>query len=601
MIINMMVRGQRLTAASNAPLIVSDTINYIDANFAFLTPDWDGLVKWAHFAQGDKVYDVMLEDDKITQDVGLDLDAGLWQVYLHGNRIEDGIVTQRITTDTVGITVRRSGVLNGEPLPGIPPSAAEQILADAEAAKRIAQSVRDDADKGAFDGAQGPVGPKGDKGDKGDTGDTGATGPQGPSGLDAPQIDDETASADHPWSGDKTAKEIDAAELAVINKVCPPFEASGSVVQCYPVEGYPLQVVSEIEAYQEGEGDPGPDHVRPIKGWDSLELTRCGKNLLDRRELEKYDNWRVDIATSGTYPTTIDRGYLMSLAPGTQYTVSFDDHESYPKYFYLCHAVDGVGYLDTYLTAENVINNPYSFTAQTGVEYFLRLGWTQSQATFAIMISKLKDLQLEIGSSATSYAPYTGDTYAQALPETVYGGQYNWTTGELLINRERLVLSSETIRGKSYYAASTAQTTPVLVVYDFHNLPFNDKTWRCNQFRMAYETPIEADNMIFSWNSYFGIGCFAIRHDEWDSLDSALQWLDERYAGNNPVVVEYPLAEPYTLHLSPRQIQAVSGVNTLFGSAGNTTVSGRLDPIHITQSMLDRLAALSEGIGLDNQ
>ena len=66
----------------------------------------------------------------------------------------------------------------------------------------IAQSVRDDADAGLFDGAQGPEGPigpvgpkgeqgvqgeKGDVGPQGPKGDTGDAGPQGPQGETGPQ------------------------------------------------------------------------------------------------------------------------------------------------------------------------------------------------------------------------------------------------------------------------------------------------------------------------------------------------------------------------------------------------------------------------------
>lgn len=166
--INFTVRGQSLDGSWRTPMIVSDTINYIEADFTFMTSDWKGLVKWAHFSQGAKTYDVMLdESDRISQDAGLNLGAGVWKVYLHGNRLEDGQITQRITTDTAEITVRRSGILNGEPLPSIPPTAAEQIAAAAQQAKQIAQSVRDAADSGAFDGEPGPAGPKGEKGDPG--------------------------------------------------------------------------------------------------------------------------------------------------------------------------------------------------------------------------------------------------------------------------------------------------------------------------------------------------------------------------------------------------------------------------------------------------
>ena len=60
----------------------------------------------------------------------------------------------------------------------------------------IAQSVRDDADAGLFDGSQGPsgpigpVGPQGEqglRGEKGEKGDTGLQGPQGDPGPQGPQ------------------------------------------------------------------------------------------------------------------------------------------------------------------------------------------------------------------------------------------------------------------------------------------------------------------------------------------------------------------------------------------------------------------------------
>ena len=46
----------------------------------------------------------------------------------------------------------------------------------------IAQSVRDDANNGLFDGAQGPIGPVGPKGEQGIQGEKGDIGPQGPKG-----------------------------------------------------------------------------------------------------------------------------------------------------------------------------------------------------------------------------------------------------------------------------------------------------------------------------------------------------------------------------------------------------------------------------------
>ena len=64
---------------------------------------------------------------------------------------------------------------------------------------------------------------------------------------DAAHIDD-TSVGDKAWSSKN-----------IVDKLCPAFEVSGAEVSCEPVEGYPLQVVSHIEAVQEGSGDPSPN------------------------------------------------------------------------------------------------------------------------------------------------------------------------------------------------------------------------------------------------------------------------------------------------------------------------------------------------------
>ena len=127
-------------------------------------------------------------------------------------------------------------------------------------------------------GATGPQGAPGAQGEKGDKGDTGATGPQGVpgaqgadgapgkdgrDGLDAPQIDDTTVSDAAPWSSQH-----------IVDILCPPLEESGNPVVCYPVAGSKLGVTASWEPAQEGEGTPSPDNICPIRGKDSVSITR---------------------------------------------------------------------------------------------------------------------------------------------------------------------------------------------------------------------------------------------------------------------------------------------------------------------------------------
>lgn len=121
------VHGQTLRI--NASGVVADTINYLTARFTFQTSDWGGLEIWAHFAKGEDTYDIRLDDGQITQDMRLNLSAGKWRLYLHGNRYDGGTVIQRVTTEVKTIEVAPTGTLDGEPFPEMPASETERILA----------------------------------------------------------------------------------------------------------------------------------------------------------------------------------------------------------------------------------------------------------------------------------------------------------------------------------------------------------------------------------------------------------------------------------------------------------------------------------------
>ena len=62
------------------------------------------------------------------------------------------------------------------------------------------------------------------------------------------------------------------SSMQIVNTLCPPFTVSGATVQCTPVANYPLGVQVEITPTQEGTGDPSPENVRPIVGWDAVNI-----------------------------------------------------------------------------------------------------------------------------------------------------------------------------------------------------------------------------------------------------------------------------------------------------------------------------------------
>lgn len=150
---------------------------------------------------------------------------------------------------------------------------------------------------------------------QGPRGETGATGPQGPAGADGIGLPVATAEdagkvpvvgADGNYTLGEPVPEVDAtlteagapADAAavgaaieaitpddaavdgkpwtskhIVDMLCPPLEASGNPVQCYPVAGYPLEVKATWQPRQAGTGDPSPENVRPITGLDEVTVT----------------------------------------------------------------------------------------------------------------------------------------------------------------------------------------------------------------------------------------------------------------------------------------------------------------------------------------
>jgi len=77
---------------------------------------------------------------------------------------------------------------------------------------------------------------------------------------------DDTKVGDGSWSAKK-----------LIDTLCPGFAVTGKAVSCYPVEGYPLEVVSTILPRQEG--TPALDNPCPVLGTDTVMLTCNGEEI----------------------------------------------------------------------------------------------------------------------------------------------------------------------------------------------------------------------------------------------------------------------------------------------------------------------------------
>ena len=138
------IDGQTIRFTS--PVIAANSRDYLTARFHFSGEEWEGYSKWAHFRQGETVYDLNLENDEIGSGMHLNLSLGQWEVYLTGHREET-----RITTVPVLLQVRESGLID-EPLHQIPLSVAEQVDSKANLALEKARAIEAQIESGALDG-----------------------------------------------------------------------------------------------------------------------------------------------------------------------------------------------------------------------------------------------------------------------------------------------------------------------------------------------------------------------------------------------------------------------------------------------------------------
>ena len=196
-----------------------------------------------------------------------------------------------------------------------------------------------------------------------------------------PKIDNEAVSNDI-WSS-KT----------IADRFCLPFTEKGNVVTCNPVEGYPMEVVTEGTA-----------------------ITRCGENLWNF----KADVERVTPTTKADGTTASFWGYAVHLPPGA-YTLHTERVSgTSARYIYGdINSADG-SYkksVDTY-TATNATTQ--KFTLEEGdVLYVYNGNGSSDESTSNGFFKNQFNVQIEMGSVATAYKPYRGGTFTATPSSTI--------------------------------------------------------------------------------------------------------------------------------------------------------------------------------------
>ena len=400
-------------------------------------------------------------------------------------------------------------------------------------------------------GPQGAQGPQGEKGDTGPQGPKGDPGPAGADGKDGIQIDD-TAVGPDAWSSKH-----------IVDMLCPPLEETGNPLQCYPVANYPLGVTASWEPTQEGSAEPSPDNVRPIKGRDSVTVTRCGETLwsLDKITLQTYNSnitTKIDMDAVNLLPRNVQLYFSGECSTGTLREVRFYDGTGAE-----IGTLRANGGSSTVLKAGNIAT----------VRLYAGLDENRERTC--------TNLQITLGTTApTAYAPYTGQTSTLTLPRTIYGGTVDAVTGV----------------GKEVWRSITLDGVSEKFVNEY------DDYWNL----LPMNTPgISNQNIDYIVSSHFyhafggNITGFLFTTSSmmkryFATPDELNAYIAAQYAAGTPVQIAYKLVtpEPFTA-TGALPIPALPGVNTIMTDADSVTVTGRADPIKRITDLEDAVASMT--------
>lgn len=226
--------------------------------------------------------------------------------------------------------------------------------------------------------------------------------------------------------------------------------ASGAIISFSDGADLPLKsLLVDIDPVQSGSGDPSPSNVRAISGWDSVKVTRTGKNLLKPPTVSTSEHNGISFAY------TSDGGIVCN---GTSTGVAYSAVQNgfrLPVGQYVKNTQDsnGIGVLVQIKTSPNwttvrgggvsdrtVTINAEDTLYDLAVRIRIPSGITLNNYVYYPM--------LRLSGDSDTYEPYNGVNVSIDLGQSVYGGTLNPLTGVLTAYPYYSSYNGETLTGR---------------------------------------------------------------------------------------------------------------------------------------------------------
>lgn len=315
--------------------------------------------------------------------------------------------------------------------------------------------------------------------------------------------------------------------------------ASGAIASFTGLRAAPIIVRSQINAIQQGSGDPAPDNIRPIIGVSECNVVRCGVNVWD----EEFESGYYDVNDNGVpKPSGSWARSKNAIKVSSNYSYyALASHTNFVVLFY------------------DINNNLISYNGALKNTAFTPPANTVWMRFYGTPSGFENDTCINYPSTDTDYHAYSGNTYTIQLDDTCYGGSLNVTTGMLTVDKG--VVDMGTLNWVYDSTYNRFNTTYSLIK------PSGGA--RTAKIMCSVLTPITDGRPVSQVpnNSIYQGTSYSISAHDNRFTDATL--FTNAVTGQTIV---FPLANPITVQLTPAEIWQTIGSNSIFSDAGNVEV-----------------------------
>lgn len=329
-------------------------------------------------------------------------------------------------------------------------------------------------------------------------------------------------------------------------------------------------VSGAIASFSDGANDV------PIKSWkmtisptlsgvSAVHGTKSGKNLFDKTNTSGIVTGYI-ATSSFNDGNTRARTVYIEIKGGATYTVS----KTAGQRFQIATAEVPPTNSAVY-TGRQTGNTASSLTITAGANDKYLWAWIFLEGTDTGTLSDMLDsVQIEVGSSASSYTAYTATTqYTASLGRTIYGGTADVVTGEGVDGYGYIVFDGsddETWYDYANYEGYSINISTMKVG--------NRQDGVCNQLTRSTSSSQGQSNVFWlgvNTSRFYVIGVY-------QSMGSTLEAF-KAYLAENPLILVYPLATPEDFTFPPitPTPHTALGTNNLWNDRGDSEVTYRRD------------------------